>query len=162
MKKHFKFVACLLSIAIVFFSGLSSLQAETIEKVKTSMQMLKEKTSYLGAPKLEGNTLYFGDMEMNGYYDVVDEVADYNGGTATIFAVFGDEYKRIATNVIKDGNRAVGTILDPHGTVIKKIRNGEAYYGEADILGTKYITGYEPIIDASSKIIGILYVGYKI
>ena len=37
---------------------------------------------------------------------------------------------------------------------------GEAFYGEATILGTPYITGYEPIKDASGKVIGVYYVGY--
>jgi hypothetical protein len=31
---------------------------------------------------------------------------------------------------------------------------------EADILGKPYVTGYEPIRDASSNVIGIYYVGY--
>jgi hypothetical protein len=32
--------------------------------------------------------------------------------------------------------------------------------GEADILGKPYVTGYEPIRDASNNVIGIYYVGY--
>jgi Single cache domain 3 len=40
------------------------------------------------------------------------------------------------------------------------IERGEAFYGEATILGTPYITGYEPIKDASGKVIGVYYVGY--
>jgi len=40
------------------------------------------------------------------------------------------------------------------------IKRGEAFYGEATILGTPYITGYQPIKDASGKVIGVYYVGY--
>ena len=40
------------------------------------------------------------------------------------------------------------------------IERGEAFYGEATILGTPYITGYQPIKDASGKVIGVYYVGY--
>jgi len=36
---------------------------------------------------------------------------------------------------------------------------GESYFGEADILGKPYVTGYEPIRDASSKVVGVYYVG---
>ena len=73
----------------------------------------------------------------------------------------GDEYVRVATNVKKDdGSRAIGTILDPTGPAIATIKKGEAYYGEATILGKPYVTGYDPIKDASGNVIGIYYVGY--
>jgi hypothetical protein len=49
---------------------------------------------------------------------------------------------------------------DSKGKAIGSIRNGEAYYGEADILGKTYITGYEPIRDNKGDVIGIYYVGY--
>jgi len=75
----------------------------------------------------------------------------------------GDEYVRVSTNVPKpDGSgRAIGTILDPKGKAIVNINKVEAFYGEVTILGVPYITGYEPIKDASGKVIGIYYVGYK-
>ena len=98
---------------------------------------------------------------MNNFFDVVDEVVKEHGGTATLFVKAGDEYVRVATNVRKsDGSRAVGTILDPKGPAIVMIQKGEVYYGEATILDKPYITGYEPIKDASDTIIGIYYVGY--
>jgi hypothetical protein len=84
-----------------------------------------------------------------------------HGGTATLFVKAGDEYIRVSTNVKKDdGSRAIGTILDPSGPVIAKIKKGEAYYGEATILGKPYVTGYDPIKDGSGEVIGIYYVGY--
>ena len=82
-------------------------------------------------------------------------------GTATIFVKNGDEYVRVATNVKKDdGSRAVGTILDPKGKAIEWIKKDQPFYGEADILGKPYITGYEPIRDSSKRVIGIYYVGH--
>ncbi|CAG9172613.1 hypothetical protein LMG23994_02449 [Cupriavidus pinatubonensis] len=59
-----------------------------------------------------------------------------------------------------DGSRAIGTVLDPKGKAIAAIRGGGAFYGEVDILGKPYITGYEPIRDPGGKIIGVYYVGY--
>jgi hypothetical protein len=38
---------------------------------------------------------------------------------------------------------------------LEAIQAGKAYYGKAPILGTPYVTGYEPIKDASGAIIGI-------
>jgi hypothetical protein len=141
-----------------------------MDKVHASMAALKAKTVKLGPPRIEGAeavagkdvpALYFGTTKMNNYFDVVDEVVKENGGTATLFVKTGDEYVRVATNVKKnDGSRAIGTSLDPDGPVIAVIRKGEAYYGDATILGKPYITGYDPIRDISGSVIGIYYVGY--
>ena len=141
------------------------------DKLKTSMATLKAKTAKLGVPKIEGKdlagskdvpALYFGTTKMNNVFDVVDEVVKENGGTATLFVKAGDEYVRIATNMKKDdGMRAIGTILDPTGPVIAMIKKGEPYYGDATILGKPYVTGYEPIKDASGTVVGIYYVGYS-
>jgi Cache 3/Cache 2 fusion domain len=43
---------------------------------------------------------------------------------------------------------------------IAAIAKGESYFGEANILGKSYITGYEPIRNASNNVIGIYCVGY--
>ncbi len=149
---------------------IPSVGTAQMDNVKASMAALISKTGKLGAPKIEGTDpvggksapgLYFGTTKMNNLFDVVDEVAKEHGGTATLFVKAGDEYVRVATNVKKDdGSRAIGTILDPNGPAIAMIKKGEAYYGEATILGKPYITGYEPIRDAAKSVIGIYYVGY--
>ena len=141
-----------------------------VDKVKASMDALKAKTAKLGPSKIEGKdpvvgkdvpALYFGTTKMNNVFDVVDDVVKEHGGTATLFVKAGDEYVRVSTNVKKDdGSRAIGTILDPNGPAIAMIKKGEAYYGDATILGKPYATGYDPIKDASGNVIGIYYVGY--
>jgi hypothetical protein len=139
-------------------------------KVKTAMDLLESMANKLGPPKIERTdtvagkqvpAIYFGSTKMNNNFDLVDEVVKQAGGTATIFVKSGDEYVRVATNVKKDdGSRAVGTILDPKGKAIESIKKNEAFYGEVDILGKPYITGYDPIRDQSKNVIGIYYVGY--
>jgi hypothetical protein len=92
---------------------------------------------------------------------VVDQVQQQTGATTTLLVKSGDEFVRVATTVKKDdGSRAVGTVLDPKGKAIASVRNGEAYYGDADILGKSYVTGYEPIRGADGNVIGIYFVGY--
>ena len=140
------------------------------EKVATAMQLLESMANKLGQPKIEGTdavagkqvpAIYFGSTKMNNNFQLVDEIVNQAQGTATIFVKHGDEYVRVATNVKKDdGSRAIGTILDPKGKAIEYIGKGEPFYGEVDILGKPYITGYKPIRDSSQKVIGIYYVGY--
>lgn len=140
------------------------------EDVQVAMQRLKSKAATLGAPGIKGKdavagktvpALYFGATKMNNNFALVDEVQKEVGGTATIFVKSGDEFVRVATNVKKDdGSRATGTVLDPKGKAIAAIAKGDSYFGEANILGKPYVTGYEPIRDASNNVIGIYYVGY--
>jgi Cache 3/Cache 2 fusion domain len=140
------------------------------DDVQAAMQLLKSKAATLGTPNLKGEeavagkavpALYFGETKMNNNFVLVDEVQKEKGGTATIFVKTGDEFVRVATNVKKDdGSRAIGTVLDPKGKAFAAIGKGESYFGEADILGKPFITGYEPIHDATHNIIGIYYVGY--
>jgi hypothetical protein len=167
-----RFVFVVLAMCIIATSVLlpRASDAQSPEMVKHAMALLKAKTAKLGAPGIKGEdavagkqvpALYFGATKMNNNFTVVDEVKQEVGGTATLFVKSGDEFVRVATNVQKnDGSRAVGTVLDPKGKAIAAIRGGNAYYGEADILGKPYITGYEPIRDSSSAVIGIYYVGY--
>ena len=149
---------------------LPKVSTAQMDKVKASMADLIAQTGKLGASKIEGTDpvggksapgLYFGTTKMNNSFDVVDEVAKAHGGTATLLVKAGDEYVRVSTNVKKgDGSRAIGTVLDPNGPAIAMIKKGEAYYGDATILGKPYVTGYEPIRDAAKNVIGIYYVGY--
>jgi Cache 3/Cache 2 fusion domain len=147
-------------------------QAQADPRVTKSMESLKSMTAKLGAPKLEGSeavggkaapALYFGTTKINNNFDIVDEVGkeDGKGMTATLFAKNGDEFIRVSTNVPKpDGSgRAVGTVLA--GPALEAIKAGKPYYGEVPILGTPYVTGYEPIKDSSGAQIGVYYVGYK-
>ena len=146
--------------------------AQADPRVTKSMETLKTMTAKLGAPKLEGKeavggkdapALYFGTTKINNTFDIVDAVGkeDGEGMTATLFVKGGDEYIRVSTSVPKpDGSgRAVGTVLA--GPALESIKAGKSHYGEASILGTPYITGYEPIKDSSGSEIGIYYVGYK-
>ncbi|MGU3339554.1 methyl-accepting chemotaxis protein [Methylobacterium mesophilicum] len=88
----------------------------------------------------------------------VDRVRDILGGTATVF--LGDT--RIATNVMApDGRRAIGTHLAAGAAHDTVLRDGRGFRGEVDILGTPYLSRYEPIQDADGKTLGILYVGVK-
>ena len=146
--------------------------AQADPRVTKSMETLKAMTAKLGAPKLEGKeavggkdapALYFGTAKINNNFDLVDAVGiqDGKGMTATLFAKDGNEYIRVSTSVQKpDGSgRAIGTVLA--GPALESIKAGKAYYGEIPILGTPYITGYEPIRDSSGAVIGVYYVGYK-
>jgi hypothetical protein len=168
--------AACLAAASVLMPGVGHAQGDA--RVAKSMESLKAMTAKLGAPKIDGRqaiggglaiggkdapALYFGSTLVNNNFEIVDAIGeeDGKGMTATLFVKDGDEYIRVSTSVPKpDGSgRAIGTVLA--GPALESIKAGTVYYGEVPILGTPYITGYEPIKDDSGAIIGVYYVGYK-
>jgi Cache 3/Cache 2 fusion domain len=169
-RKQFVFSTLALGCFVLASASTESVSIAQTDQVKTSMAALQAMTVKLGAPKISGMdvvggkdapALYFGVTKMNNSFDLVDELVKKNGGTATLFVKAGEDYVRVATNVKKDDrSRAIGTILDPNGPVFAAIRTGKPYYGDANILGKTYDTGYEPIKDSSGNVIGIYYVGY--
>lgn len=140
------------------------------ERVVSSMALLKLRGAELGTPRQSGmatvkNTtaaqLFLGSQPQANDFTLVDGLTDIMGGTATLFSKTGDDFIRVSTNVIKDGQRAIGTKLAPTGKAMAKIKRGEAYYGAVDILGSPYLTAYEPMRDSTGTVIGIWYVGYS-
>jgi methyl-accepting chemotaxis protein len=149
---------------------LGSIDQLVMARVQGAMKLLKDRGQMLGQARVgavvpvsgrQVPDLILGSEGMANNHSLVDSVTRLLGGTATLFSRDGDNFVRIATNVQKAGARATGTLLDPQGRVIEKIRSGQGFFGQVDILGSPYITGYEPILDAQRQVIGIWYVGYQ-
>lgn len=139
-----------------------------MQRVESSMKLLKQRSELLGPAQLQGQeavagqsapVLYFGDTKQSNNYGLVDSLTDIMGGTATLFARSGNDFIRVSTNVKKDNQRAVGTLLSRNGKAMAAINSGQSYYGMVDILGHPYISAYEPIIE-NNQTLGIWYVGY--
>lgn len=143
-----------------------------LEKVHLSMTMLMTQGLAAGRPSLGAKTrvgneivpnLALGGKQQANNFALVDQVKSSMGGTATLFVKRDGDFVRVTTNVMKDdGSRAVGTFLDPKGKAIASIKEGKAFYGQVDILGKPFVTGYEPMYDKDNKIVGVWYVGYPV
>jgi Spy/CpxP family protein refolding chaperone len=124
----------------------------------------------IGAPKIEGTdtvagktvpALFFGERKINNNFDAVDALRRKHGATATVFVKDGDEFTRISTNVLTpEGKRGLGTQL-ARNAAYAAVSQGNSYCGPIDVLGTAYDACYNPIKDASGKVIGVSYVGHK-
>jgi len=91
----------------------------------------------------------------------LDSFADYTGLEGTIFrwdAEQGEFIRRTTTITNGAGARVIGTSL-ARGPVFDAMMRGEAFAGEADILGTSYATLYQPVMDHAGNPVGILFVG---
>lgn len=126
------------------------------EKAKRDLEMANQIITYKhpGDWTIRDGQLFKGDTSMEENFDLVDEIGEASGDTVTIFR--GEE--RVATNVMMDGERAVGTKVSER-VAQTVLQQGEKFYGEAVVVGQTVQTAYQPIKDASGEIIGILYVG---
>ena len=137
---------------------------------KATIADLDARLAKIGAPKVEGTdtigdktvpVMFFGERKINKNYDVVDDLRKAHNATATVFVRDGDEFVRVSTNVLTpEGKRGVGTLL-ARNNAYAAIVKGQQYCGPIDVLGTAFDSCYNPIKDASGKIIGISYIGHK-
>lgn len=86
--------------------------------------------------------------------ELVDSIKALYGTDVTIFS--GDV--RVSTTILKDGERLLGTTLDPAIAEIVLNQNQE-YYGRADILGMPYVTAYKPFQDSEGNNAGLVFSG---
>jgi methyl-accepting chemotaxis protein-2 (aspartate sensor receptor) len=108
-------------------------------------------------------TLKDGDHVLNNDFTIPDRFTAQSGGNATVFAVTGEDFIRVTTSVKKeDGSRAVGTMLDRKHPGYALLRAGQSYVGLATLFGKPHITRYDPVRDASGKVVAVLYVGVDV
>lgn len=146
---------CLIVITVV--SVRDGLEKQIITRQESSMAVAWELLHAKGKTvSIDKDRLMAGSEVLNGNNALVDRIHDLVGGVATIF--MNDQ--RVATTIIKpDGTRAVGTRLAPgpaHDAVFGK---RQSYQGVTDILGQHYYVRYDPILDPSGAVVGILFVG---
>jgi methyl-accepting chemotaxis protein len=148
---------CLTGVAWYVLQAAAAKSA--LERVDTNMRVAWDvlRANGSGFTSVEGKLLA-GSHFLNNDEASVDKVKSLVGGTCTIFV----DDLRVATNVLKpDGTRAVGTRLARSAAYEAVIERKTPFRGEVEILGVPYMTAYDPILDASGKVIGILYVGIK-
>ncbi len=148
---------CVTSVAwYVLDRGASRAATERVEtNLRVAWEVLGSKGKDFSIA--DGKLLRNGQV-LNGDTAIVDKVKSLVGGTCTIFM----NDTRITTNVMKpDGTRAVGTQLARNAAYAAIFDRKTSFRGETKILEEPYMTAYDPILDASGQVIGILYVGLK-
>ncbi|RXI96716.1 methyl-accepting chemotaxis protein [Anaerobacillus alkaliphilus] len=157
----------LIVLAIILFMSVSIAFVTVTEVPKGIKDLATEKAKgdlnlayryidykYPGDWNVVDDKLYKGQTLMNENFEIVDAIAADTGDTVTIF--LGDT--RIATNVILNGERAIGTQLSAQVANVV-LNEGRNYYGEAEVAGHRYQTAYMPLLNVNGETVGIFYVG---
>lgn len=150
----------LISIIPIAFVSVTSMEktvvANVLSKAKsdsaTGMEVIDK--TYPGEWAIKNGKLYKGKQLMNGNFAIVDKISELTGDAVTIF----QGNTRITTTVKKEGQRAIGTQVDPKVEDVVLVK-GLSYSGEALVVGVQHQTVYESIKDSSGKAIGIWFVG---
>ena len=149
--------------------NLSTVDTLSSGEVRSAMKVLIREGERQGLPEIRGTStvagevvpnLHLGDSSQTGNFVLVDRIKELTGNTTTLFVKHGSNFVRVSTNVLRpDGSRAIGTVLDPQGPAFAAVQEQRSFYGVAEILGSPYMTAYEPMRNKSGQVIGIWYVG---
>ncbi|QSX04750.1 cache domain-containing protein [Sedimentibacter sp. zth1] len=157
-------VSSLVTVSIVLFESneltQSTIQTQLLTAGNNMMkQYLDDQFGYLCLSR-EGEMVDEFSKPIEGRYEYLDTLSQKMDLVATIFCKTGKDYTRILTTIKNDqGERAVGTILNPTEVAYEEVSKENTYFGQADILGEKYITKYEPMYDKNNEMIGVYFVG---
>lgn len=131
---------------------LKAAEAKLISDLTLSLELLE--ISVPGDWSITNGSLHKGKMDMYEAYAIPDQLGELtDGNTMSIFQ--GDT--RIATNIIENGERRLGTqVAAEVGEVV--LGKKERFLGTADVLGKPFQAAYDPILDQDGEVIGIIAV----
>lgn len=132
-------------------------RTEMRNKLTSSPSTLKGTVEVGG---MEVPALFLGAARADQGTSWIDRLDVRTGCRATIFARSGDAFIRVATSVRRaDGQRAVGTRLNPKGRAIKALRDGKSFEGVVYVLGNPFLAAYDPLFSPAGELVGACYVG---
>jgi methyl-accepting chemotaxis protein len=99
---------------------------------------------------------------LEGRNDFIDNMCAELKIVATILERRGDDFVRIATNVLDEsGNRLIDTKLDDKHPSYEAILRGASWFGEIDLYGSLHLANLTPLIDSTTGIVmGFYLVGF--
>ena len=141
------------------------------EKVEWSAaNQLTKEVVQISLPKMNVGTEWLGqNRDVKQQTPIVDDIVSIAQGTCTVFQRMNEkgDMLRVATNVEKDGARAIGTFIAAEeqdgrsNPIISQILGGKRYVGRAYVVNQWFQSTYEPLADAAGRVTGMLYVGVK-
>ncbi len=146
-----------LVISVVVIDNMKNqISGAVTEKAKSDLATALEIIDYMspGPWQVKDGELYKGTTKVNENVEIVDKIGNLTNDTVTVFL----DDTRVATNVIRDGKRAVGTKAADYVAEIVRT-DGKMYTGEAEVVGVKYQTCYAPLKNTDGQVIGMFYVG---
>jgi methyl-accepting chemotaxis protein len=145
-------------LTVVFYETTKivgdNIYSQLNSNINLGYSMLDKK--YPGEWRVEGDKLFKGNKIINEDTEFVDEFKSATNSPATIF--MGDT--RVATNVLKEGERAIGTKVSKEVADVV-VSQGKDFVGETIVVDKKYLAKYIPIKDGKGQVVGIWFTGVE-
>ncbi|MCL2250161.1 MAG: methyl-accepting chemotaxis protein [Oscillospiraceae bacterium] len=90
----------------------------------------------------------------------VDYFAQSLNAQVTIFGGAGAT-TRVATTLVDNGDRIIGTELDDPMVIDTAINQGQKFVGDTNLLGLPYSVVYLPLLGAGGNVVGLFFVGFS-
>ncbi len=104
--------------------------------------------------------LQIGTTLITGNPDLVDNISKKTNTSVTLFQPVDDLLVRVSTTVRNfDNSRAVGTSIDSSSAVYQQVMSGKKYFGRAFVVNRWYVAVYDPLMDETGNILGVVYLG---
>ncbi|MCE0539578.1 methyl-accepting chemotaxis protein [Kineosporia rhizophila] len=134
-----------------------------------AVNQVTQKARSVSLPRVSVDGTWLGqNRNVKRATPTVDSMAAKVGGAVTIFQRMNadGDLLRVATNVPNaDGQRAIGTYIPSVGAdgapnaVVAAIKAGKPYRGVAQVVGTWYVTAYDPLKNADGDVVGAVFFG---
>ncbi len=148
-------------------AGPLSLSSETV--TWQAVNQITQATSSVVLPKLMLGTEWPGqNVSFDSPSPIVDVTKTLVGASCTLFQRMNEagDMLRVCTNIADaKGQRSIGTYIpavDATGVpnpVLAEVLLGKRYSGRAFVVNAWYLTTYEPLMDATGTLVGMLFVG---
>jgi hypothetical protein len=156
--------------AKVLMDQAGAMQRDTVDTVSwEARNQFTKAVSTVSLPKVSIGGTWLGQVRDTGtQVPVVDAVRKLTKATSTLFQRINSQgdMLRVATNVVgDDGKRAIGTFIPATGAdgqpnpVVSTILRGDTFVGRAFVVNAWYMAAYQPLMDSSRNVVGMLYVG---
>lgn len=143
------------------------------EKNNSDLNLAEKLLNNLGELKLDENelikvgdsnlpVLYAGKEKLSLNNKIIEDIKQATGTIATIFLLNDDKLIRVATNILKNKERAIGTYLTNDEIVYTRIVNNEEYTGLFTFEGESFISKFKPLLDKDKRVIGAIAIGNNV
>ncbi|SDT65807.1 methyl-accepting chemotaxis protein [Actinoplanes derwentensis] len=157
-----------MSSASAFLSQSGGMRTASGRVSWTATNQVTQEATKVTLPRIEIGGDWLGqNTDLKKATTFVDDAKELSGADVTVFQRMNTagDLLRVGTTVKSaKGTRAIGTYIPASAdgkanAVAAAILAGKTYRGVAVVVGTPYITVYEPIKNSSGAVIGALFVG---
>jgi methyl-accepting chemotaxis protein len=154
--------------ASVFLSRNGGMRTTSRRVTWTATNQVTQEATTVSLPRVEIGGAWLGqNTDLEQATPFVDEARDLSGANVTVFQRMNaaGDLLRVGTTVKSaKGTRAIGTYIPATAdgkanAVAAAISAGKTFRGVAAVVGTPYITVYQPIKNTAGTVTGALFVG---